>query len=89
MMKQENDIQRANPTVWVHAREQSGKQSGASMVEFALLIALVALIAIPAVNSLGKSVETKFIDASYAVAGEGSIQCEPGSGDPPWPACLP
>lgn len=77
-MNQENDIQLANPTVWVHAREQSGKQTGASMVEFALLIALIALIAIPAVTGLGNSVRSKYADAAQEVAGAGSFpSCDP------------
>jgi len=59
------------------------------MVEYALLVALVALIAIPSVKMVGNGVENKFIDASDEVAGLGQMPCEPGTGNPPWPACLP
>jgi len=71
------------------ARSPIHAQRGASMVEYALLVALIALIAIPSVGVLGKSVENKFIDASDEVAGLGQMPCEPGTGNPPWPACLP
>ena len=36
------------------------KQKGASMVEYALLIALIAVIALVAVKTLGRSVSGKF-----------------------------
>jgi Flp pilus assembly pilin Flp len=48
------------------------------MVEYALLVALVALIAIPAVKGLGDSVDQSFEKATREVAGLGSIPtCDP------------
>lgn len=83
MMNRENDIQLANPTVWVHARKQSAKQSGASIVEYVLLLVLIALIAIPAVTRLGGSVKNKYLEASDAVAGAGNFPsvCPPSNPD--------
>ncbi len=66
---------------------KSKGQLGASMVEYALLVALVALIAIPAVKGLGGAVSNQFDSAAVQIAGEGSIQCEPSN--PAWPGCLP
>jgi Flp pilus assembly pilin Flp len=54
------------------------------MVEYALLVALVALIAIPAVKGLGGSVKNKYLEAADAVAGEGQL-CNPQH--PDWPDC--
>ncbi len=57
---------------------KSKGQLGASMVEYALLVALVALIAIPAVKGLGDSVDQSFEKATREVAGLGSIPtCDP------------
>jgi pilus assembly protein Flp/PilA len=36
------------------------KQKGASLVEYALLVALIAIVAIVAVRSVGNSVSTQF-----------------------------
>ena len=60
-------------------------QKGASMIEYALLVALVALIAIPAVGGLGKQVELQFVHATDEVAGSVHYQCVAGS--PIYPAC--
>ena len=67
--------------------KRSKSQIGASMVEYALLVALIALIAIPAVKGLGKGVEKNFLDAKTELAGVGAIECAPGN--PEWPGCLP
>jgi Flp pilus assembly pilin Flp len=56
------------------------------MVEYALLVALVALIAIPAVSGLGKSVNSKYETATREVAGAGTIvTCN--AQHPDWPDC--
>ena len=44
---------------WLQAKFASD-QRGASMVEYGLLLALIAVIAIVAVKALGTSVSTKF-----------------------------
>ncbi len=66
---------------------KSKGQLGASMVEYALLVALVALIAIPAVKGLGDKTTLVFDKAREEVAGSGNLPCEPGN--PEWPGCLP
>ena len=43
------------------------KQRGASMVEYALLVALIAVVSVAAVTSIGASVSTKFSTISSAV----------------------
>jgi len=55
----------------------SYKQLGASMVEYALLIALIALIAIPAVQGLSTATKNTFYNASEKVAGASGIQPTP------------
>ena len=55
------------------------------MVEFALSVALIALIAIPSVKVLGKGVADTFYKSSEEVAGAGAIvnptpiPCPPGN----------
>jgi pilus assembly protein Flp/PilA len=48
---------------WLEAKFCSDEQ-GASMVEYGLLLALIAVIAIVAVKALGDSVSTKFSNVS-------------------------
>ena len=45
------------------------EERGASMVEYGLLLALIAVIAIVAVRALGTSVSTKFSEVNSNVAG--------------------
>jgi pilus assembly protein Flp/PilA len=45
---------------WLAARFNADSERGASMVEYGLLLALIAVIAIVAVRALGDSVSTKF-----------------------------
>ena len=45
---------------WIEAKFNTGDERGASMVEYGLLLALIAVIAIVAVRALGTSVSTKF-----------------------------
>lgn len=60
------------------------------MIEYALLVALVALIAVPSIKMLGNEVNKSFATATIEVAGEGAITntgCSaqnPASG---WPDC--
>jgi len=55
------------------------------MVEFALL---VALIAIPSVEVLGKGVSDSFYKAEYEVAGAGTFPAPCQFGSPNYPGCL-
>ena len=45
---------------WLDAKFNTDDERGASMVEYGLLLALIAVIAIVAVKALGTSVSTKF-----------------------------
>ena len=47
-------------------------ERGASMVEYALLLALIAVVCIAAVTTLGTSASDKFGDVSNSVSGAGS-----------------
>jgi pilus assembly protein Flp/PilA len=45
---------------WLEAKVNADSERGASMVEYGLLLALIAVIAIVAVKALGENVSTKF-----------------------------
>jgi pilus assembly protein Flp/PilA len=47
----------------------SDEEKGASMVEYALLVALIAVIAIVAVTTLGEEVSGTFDDIASGVSG--------------------
>jgi Flp pilus assembly pilin Flp len=49
---------------WLMARLNVRDERGANLVEYVLLLAFIALIVIGVVKLLGKSVSTKFVDAS-------------------------
>ena len=51
---------------WIEAKF-NGEERGASMVEYGLLLALIAVVAIVAVKALGGSVSTKFSEVTSAV----------------------
>ena len=51
---------------WIESKFSSDER-GASMVEYGLLLALIAVIAIVAVKALGGSVSTKFSEVTSAV----------------------
>ena len=53
---------------WLQAKFVRDER-GASMVEYGLLLALIAVIAIVAVRALGTSVSTKFSEVNSNVAG--------------------
>ena len=44
-------------------------QKGATMVEYALMVALIAVVAITAVTTVGKNVDTKFNAVGTAIGG--------------------
>ena len=54
------------------------RERGASLVEYALLVALIAVVCIASVTFLGKSSGTKFNKAGNAI-GDKTILCAPGS----------
>ena len=47
-------------------------EEGATMVEYALMVALIAATLIGVVTALGSSISTKFNNVSTAVSGAGS-----------------
>ena len=53
---------------WLQAKFSSTEQ-GAALVEYALLVALIAVVCIIAITFLGNSAETKFSEVGSAVAG--------------------
>ena len=62
-------------------------QRGAGLIEYALLIAMVSLIAAAAIPSVGNGVAMSFDNAKkqFPGAGYNPVTCEPGS--PIWPGC--
>jgi Flp pilus assembly pilin Flp len=52
---------------WLQGR-LSGEQRGASMVEYAFLLALIAVIAIAAVRTFGDNVSTQWSDVTSRVS---------------------
>ncbi len=54
---------------WIQAKFNTNDERGASMVEYGLLLALIAVVAIVAVRQLGTNVSTKFSSVGSSVAG--------------------
>ena len=55
---------------WIRAHFK--EQRGASLVEYALLVALIAVICIAAISLLGSSASSNFSELGSAVSGSGS-----------------
>jgi len=54
---------------WLEARLGITSDRGASLVEYALLVALIAVVCILAITFLGKSASSKFSSVGSAVKG--------------------
>jgi pilus assembly protein Flp/PilA len=54
-------------SAWLQARCKTDR--GASLVEYALLVALIAVVCIIAITFLGRQASTKFSEVGSAVAG--------------------
>jgi len=52
---------------WLQAKFNTNDERGASMVEYGLLLALIAVIAIVAVKALGNSVSDKFSSVNSSI----------------------
>jgi pilus assembly protein Flp/PilA len=52
---------------WLAARLDVDDETGASMVEYGLLLALIAVIVIVAVHAVGNSVSTQFSSVSSSL----------------------
>jgi pilus assembly protein Flp/PilA len=56
---------------WLKARLGVNSERGATMVEYVLILALIAIVVIAVVAALGKAVSTKFSQASSGVTSGG------------------
>ena len=52
---------------WIQAKFNMGDETGASMVEYGLLLAIIAVIAIVALRALGTNVSSKFSSVSSSL----------------------
>lgn len=59
-------------TWWSDLKTRAQEEGGATAVEYALMVALIAVVIIAAVTFLGKSASTKFSEVGTAVNGAGS-----------------
>lgn len=71
----------------ISAQKRTRRSRGASMVEFALLVLLIAIVAKVSVGYLGLETVSAYGNIENQVAGAGNQQgnCRPG--DPNFPAC--
>ena len=53
--------------IWLRARFADGER-GASLVEYALLVALIAVVCIAAVTLLGRNASTKFSNVGSSIS---------------------
>jgi pilus assembly protein Flp/PilA len=59
-------------TWWNEVKERAQEERGATAVEYALMVALIAVVIIAAVTFLGESASDKFNTVGSAVDGAGS-----------------
>ena len=59
-------------TRWADLKERLSEDRGATAVEYALMVALIAVVIILAVTFIGTSASTKFSQVGSAVGGAGS-----------------
>lgn len=55
-------------TWWSELKERASEERGATAVEYALMVALIAVVIILAVTFVGTSAEEKFFEVGEAVA---------------------
>ncbi|MGH2679893.1 MAG: Flp family type IVb pilin [Actinomycetota bacterium] len=56
-------------TWWADLKERATEEHGATAVEYALMVALIAVVIIAAVTFIGTSAESKFNEVGTAVNG--------------------
>ena len=56
-------------TWWAELKERASEERGATAVEYALMVALIAVVIILAVTFIGTSASTKFSEVGSAVNG--------------------
>ena len=59
-------------TWWADLKDHATEEQGATAVEYALMVALIAVVIIVAVTFIGTSASTKFRQVGSAVNGAGS-----------------
>jgi pilus assembly protein Flp/PilA len=59
-------------TWWADLKERLSEDRGATAVEYALMVALIAIVIILAVTFIGTSASTKFSQVGSGVQGAGS-----------------
>jgi pilus assembly protein Flp/PilA len=59
-------------TWWAELKERASEERGATAVEYALMVALIAVVIILAVTFLGTSARDKFQEVGDAVANSGT-----------------
>jgi pilus assembly protein Flp/PilA len=52
---------------WIQAKFNTDNERGASMVEYGLLLAMIAVVAIVAVKALGENVSARFSSTSASL----------------------
>ena len=50
-------------------KDEEQKEEGATMIEYALLVVLIAIIAIAALRFLGEKVSSQFSSVGYSIGG--------------------
>ena len=59
-------------------KKDAHKERGASLVEYGLLVALIAVVGVPAVRALGNSLDNQFDSANTQLAGAAAVSpCNP------------
>ena len=53
---------------WLQAKISTRTEKGAALVEYALLLALIAVVCIIAIGALGNSAEDKFSDVASEIS---------------------
>ena len=54
---------------WTDLKSRAREEGGATAVEYALMVALIAAVIITAVTTLGNNASTKFVQVGSAVGG--------------------
>jgi Flp pilus assembly pilin Flp len=72
---------------WSKNTQAGYRESGAGLVEFSVLVALIAVMVVVSVRTLGATINEKFIAARYAIGAGGfePLPCNPAH--PSWPSC--
>ncbi|NND03080.1 MAG: Flp family type IVb pilin [Acidimicrobiia bacterium] len=63
---------------WTALECRLEEESGASLVEYALLVALIALVAIAALQTVGGNVSQEFDNIANCIDNPGAAGCETG-----------